>query len=276
VEQRFVEDLLMIPRLALVLVPMLCGSLSPTALAQSRPGSLEELTRASHIIFVGRVEELNAANLKAVTPTELTALVRVEELLDVPPSLVGLKGEVVTVELLQPRELTRGDQAVFFTNGIVFGEHLEVKEVGHLPAPSDRAKMRSDLAALRAGAKEETLKARLETSVAVVTGTVRRIRPLVQTGPKSEHAPDWAAALIAVESIEKGSLTRKTVTVYFPRSTDERWLRSPKFHSGEQGVWILHREGKYGLPTAAFTALNPTDFHPFAERRRIRQLLHRG
>ena len=60
------------------------------SLAQKPAPSLEQLTRTSHIIFVGRVEKLRATNLKAVTPTEATTLVRVEELLDVPPSLVGL------------------------------------------------------------------------------------------------------------------------------------------------------------------------------------------
>ncbi len=264
----------MLPRPACLLVLTLCGSLSAAPWPQQAPQSLEELTRASHIIFVGRVEKLHASNLKAVQPTESTVLVHVEDLLDVPPSLLGLKGEVVTLELSQPRELRSGEQAVFFTNGILFGEHLEVKEVGILSVPSDRAEMRSDIAAIRARTKDADLQARLRTSVVVVTGKVLRVQPWAHKGPRSEHAPDWAAALIAVQNVEKGSLTGRTVTVYFPRSTDERWLRSPKFHAGEQGVWILHREGKYGLPRAAFTALGPTDFYPLVERQRIRQLLH--
>ncbi len=261
------------PRPVLVLVLALCGGLPATPLPQEPAQSLEQLTRASHIIFVGRVEKLHAANLKVVTATETTALVRVEELLDVPPSLVGLKGEDVTVELRQPGVVKAEEHAVFFTNGILFGEHLEVKEVGLLPAPADRAKMRSDIAAIRARMKDETLQVRLASAVLVVTGRVLRTRPLARTGPKSEHEPDWAEAFVAVQSVQKGSLTGRSVTVYFPLSTDERWLLSPKFHSGQQGVWILHREGKFGLPRAAFTALNPMDFHPLAEQQKIRQLL---
>jgi hypothetical protein len=256
------------------LVLALWIGLPAASLAQKPAPSLEELTRASHIIFVGRVEKLYAANLKVVKPTETTVLVRVEELLDVPPSLVGLKGEDVTVELAQPRELKPEQRAVFFTNGILFGEHLEVKEVGLLPAPSDRAKMRSEIAAVRGRTKDEAVQARLKSSVLVVTGKVLRIMPVAQTGPRSEHEPNWAQALIAVQSVEKGSLKEKSLTVYFPQSTDERWLLSPKFHTGQQGVWILHPEGKFGLPQAAFTALNPADFYPLVEQQRIRRLLH--
>ena len=273
-QQSSVKDLAVISVRVAVLVLAFWIGLPAASLAQKPGPSLEELTRASHIIFVGRVEKLHAANLKVVKPTETTVLVRVEELLDVPPSLVGLKGEDVTVELAQPRELKPGDRAVFFTNGILFGEHLEVKEVGLLPAPSDRAKMRSEIAAMRGRTKDEAVQARLKSSVLVVTGKVLKIMPVAQRGPKSEHEPNWAQALIAIQSVEKGSLKEKSLTVYFPQSTDERWLLSPKFHTGQQGVWILHQEGKFGLPQAAFTALNPADFYPLVEQQRIRRLLH--
>lgn len=77
-------------RLAVLVALALWFGLPAASLAQKPAQPLEQLTRALHIIFVGRVEKLRATNLKAVTPTEAKAVVRVGELLDVPPSLVGL------------------------------------------------------------------------------------------------------------------------------------------------------------------------------------------
>lgn len=145
---------------------------------------------------------------------------------------MGLKGEEVTLDLLRAGEVQQDQRAVFFTNGLLFGEHLEVKEVGLLPVPADTAKLRAEIAALRAQTGDETLKARLTSAVLVVNGKVLETRPLKRTTRGSEHEADWAEAIIAVEKVEKGAFRGTKVTVYFPRSTDERWLLSPKFRSG--------------------------------------------
>lgn len=266
------EDLVMKPGLFCVFVAVISVALA-APLPQTAEQSLGSLTRASHIIFVGRVSQLHATNLKVVPPTETTALVTVEELLDSPPSVVGLKGEEVTVELLRAGEVRPEQRAVFFTNGILFGEHLEVKEVGLLPVPGDISQFRTEIAALRAQMEDETLKERLASAVLVVTGKVLETRPLRRTTSVSEHEPDWAEAIIAVEKVEKGAFRGANVTVYFPRSTDERWLLSPKFRSGQQGIWILHRETKLAVPQGGLTALNPSDYHPVTEQLKIRKLL---
>jgi len=264
-------------RLLPVFVLVACGTLAAARSPQAPEASLPSLTRSSHIIFIGRVAKLRATNLKVVEPTETTALVTIEELLDSPPSLVGLKGEDVTVDLLRAGEVQPEQRAVFFTNGILFGEHLEVKEVGLLPVPADIAKLRADIAAFRAQIGDETLKQRLVSTVLVVTGKVLETRPLKRTTRASEHEPDWAEAIIAVEKVEKvekGAFRGGKVTVYFPRSTDERWLLSPKFRPGQQGIWILHRESRFGLPGPVLTALDPSDYHPLTEQPRIQKLLH--
>ena len=264
------------PRLLLVFALALaaCGTLAAAGSPQAPEVSLASLTRTSHIIFIGRVAKLHATNLKVVEPTETTALVAIEELLDSPPSLVGLKGEEVTVDLLRAGEVEAEQRAVFFTNGILFGEHLEVKEVGLLPVPADIAKLRAEIAALRVQMGDETLKGRLASAVLVVTGKVLETRPLKRTTGASEHEPDWAEAIIAVEKVEKGAFRGAKVTVFFPRSTDERWLLSPKFRPGQQGIWIFHRESRFGLPGPGLTALDPSDYRPLTEQPRIQKLLH--
>src|SRR5260370_6699814 len=155
------------PRLLLVFALALaaCGTLAAAGSPQAPEVSLASLTRTSHIIFIGRVAKLHATNLKVVEPTETTALVAIEELLDSPPSLVGLKGEEVTVDLLRAGEVEAEQRAVFFTNGILFGEHLEVKEVGLLPVPAAIATLSAEIAALRVRMGDETLKGRLASAV---------------------------------------------------------------------------------------------------------------
>jgi hypothetical protein len=258
-------------KLVFTVVFVLGNGLSTTCLAQMGV-TLDALTRSSHIIFLGRVVKLQAANVEALKAGENMALVRVEELLDAPAGVAGLKGQDVTVELLRPEGLKTGQRAVFFTNGVLFGQHLAVKEVGQLPAPADRAQMKAQIAAVRAKMVEETLQARVAGSVLVIVGKVLSVKEIERIGPISEHQGDWAVAVVQIEGIEKGTFDGKTVKVYFPQSTDERWLLSPKFHVGQQGVWLLHREGNFGLPEAALTALNALDFQPLGALERVRRL----
>src|SRR5579863_300513 len=232
-----------------------------------------DLTRASHIIFVGRVEQVRAANLKAVSPAENTILVRVEEPLDVPPSVASLKGEQVTVLAARPGELHAGETVVFFTNALVFGEHLEVKEIGHISSPGITSAIRNQILAVRAQMTEETLKAREDGALLVVTGKVLEVKSVERVGTRSEHEPDWAEAVVQVDSVDKGSLREKTVIVYFPRSTDERWLLSPKFKVGESGIWFLRHQENVGLPPSAWSALSALDFHPLEQRETVLKLL---
>ena len=236
-------------------------------------GQVGELTRASHIIFMGKVEQVHAANLKVVSPTESTVLVRVEESLDVPPSVASLKGEQVTVQVVRPGEVQAGDTEVFFTNGLIFGEHLEVKEVGHISAAGSTAQLRQQILAVRAQIAEENLKARADGALLVVAGKVLEVKTLERVGVRSEHEPDWAQALVQVESVEKGALREKTVAVDFPQSTDERWLLSPKFKTGESGIWFLRHQANVGLPENAWSALSPLDFQPLAQEQTLRKLL---
>lgn len=244
------------------------------AVVQGRDQRFEEMVRSSHIIFLGRVLRPRAVNLKVLQATASTAVVRVDELLDAPPALVGLKGQEVTVELTAPGSVREGQTAIFFTNGIVFGEHLDVKEVGRMTTPADLAALRRDIGAVRAKTEDEKVQARVQSSVLVVTGKVLETKPLAQSGPLSEHDPEWAEAIVEIETIEKGSHDGRTVTVYFPRSTDEHWLLSPKFRPGQQGIFLLHREDTKGFPQGGFFALSPLDFQPLEKGELIRRLAH--
>ncbi len=249
--------------------------LHATSIRQQAPTSVDSFTQSSHIVFIGRVAKVRATNVKALRATNATVVVRVEDLLDGPAAVAGLAGQDVTVELLRPNAMKPDQRAVFFANGVLFGEHLAVKEVGLLPPPSTsgRAALRAQIARVRAQAEDESLRRRLTTAVLVMRGRVVEISPLPAAPVASEHRPDWAASLIEVDSVGKGTLDSMRVTVYFPQSTDERWLLAPKFRTGDRGIWILHQESKFGLPHNALTALNPLDFEGAAEWAKIMRLL---
>jgi hypothetical protein len=242
-----------------------------SALAQEP--NLEQLVRGSHIIFIGRVVRPRAVNLKVLQPTNSTALVRVEKLLDAPLAVAGLEGEEVTLLTQNPDSLRPSESAVFFTNGILFGEHLEAQEVGRMPVPSDPEALRKQITAVRAKIAEEGLQARIQSAVLIVTGKVLETKPLEQTLPYSEHQPDWAQAIVEITAAEKGAVETRTVVVYFPQSTDELWIQSPKFRAGQEGIWLLHHGETPRLPQEAFSALDPLDFHPLAKRETIRRLV---
>ncbi len=254
---------------------VLCVSLGPFRghLAAQSAGKIDELVRASHIIFVGKVVQLRATNLKVLRPAESMLLVRVTEVLDAPSSVASLKGEEVTLQVARPGEVEQGSQEVFFTNGLLFGEHLAVKEVGHIPAPADTVALRKQITTVRAQIGQEQLKARIDSSLLVVTGKALEVKPLRAAGLRSEHEPEWAEAIIQVETVDKGSWRERTIPVVFPQSTDERWLLSPKFTPGESGIWILRHQENTGLPAGTWFALSPLDFRPMEQRELIQRLM---
>ena len=244
-----------------------------TGSAAQTGGQIDELVRASHIIFIGEVVRLRAANLKVLSPTENTVLVRVSEVLDVPPSVASLKGEQVTVQMARPGDVKQGDTEVFFTNALLFGEHLAVKEVGHVPVPASTAELRQQISAVRAQIEDEKLKARVDGAALIISGKVTEVKPLGRIGPRSEHEPDWAESVVQVEAVDKGSWREKTITVVFPQSTDERWLLSPKFTAGQAGIWLLRHQENTGLPASAWLALSPLDFRPQQQKALILRLM---
>lgn len=94
----------------------------------------------------------------------------------------------------------------------------------------------------------------------------------------SEHAPLWHEAVIEIDQIHKGSYAGKQVVIRFPSSTDVRWHKAPKFHTGQEGVFLLHKEqlpaGEAlarlgGVGSGEFTALHPADIQPLDELPRI-------
>ena len=235
--------------------------------------SLDGMVAKAKFIFTGDVMRLNASTLPTVPPTPKLAVVRITDVLSGEELFGAFPGEEITVEMLEPAELKK---TVFFTNVAVYGNSLEVIELGHLPMGDDGvAEIRAKLAAARKRVAEQAILARMNTADRVIAGKVESVRRLGNAQRRSEHAPLWAIAVINVSSVLKGGGDDR-VEVMFPTSRDELWAEAPHFEKGESGVWILRR-GKHerGLsrPTGALTALAPGDFQPMSELSRLRALI---
>lgn len=266
-------------RRSLLLAIVLIIGFSGTATSFAQTSNTESLTRKAKYIFRGKVQKLKASNLRALPATANTAVVLVEEVLYAPPTLNDFTNQAVTVQLVNPGSLKSGQEAVFYTNGWLYGETIAVIEVAHVAGRSDSDTMRKEILAVHQRVDDEKLLSRIDKAALVIAGTVKATRPLDKSDRKSEiseHYPDWWQAVIEVQSVEKGQSSGREVTILYPNSLDEMWLLSPKFKRGDTGIWILQRDqSERGFPifrVPGLTALDSIDFQPLSALDRIRRL----
>jgi hypothetical protein len=239
---------------------------------------VDDLTRRSQYVFQGAIRELGASTVPLAAPSNKTAVVRVEKVLDAPETFDDFTKRDVTVELRSAQGVKEGQRAVFFTRSWIYGTSLALVEVGRMPARNVPA-LEKQIGETERKIADDALRTRLRRAQLVVVARVRSTEEAEQRRrlPITEHAPEWWEAVLEVESAEKGRPPARLVTVLFPKSTDEVWIDSPKFEQGEQGIWILQRNQKErGWPimrVPGLTALDPLDFRPKRELPRIRRLL---
>jgi hypothetical protein len=246
--------------------------LSAAVVSAQPPEGVESLTRASELVFRGTVQRVGAANLKAVTPGEDTAVVRIDAILKGAGDVKDFVGREVTVKLRAPRSAQVGERAVFFANTWLWGESLGVVEVGRVPAGHG---VRAEVAAASQRVREDAVRDRLASSDLVVTGRVVETRPARIPARRSEHDPLWAEAVIQVDAVLKGAGAAGRVILLYPTSPDVAWYQTPKPQVGWDGVWLLRRGGGEELRTrgAVFTALEPSDLMSREDTGLVRKLV---
>jgi hypothetical protein len=267
--------------------------------------SPEQLADQAKFVFQGTVTKLHAVTNPAEIPlSDRTVVVRVDRVIHAPDALNDYAGHEVTVQLAPNEKVQEGQSFIFYTNGWIFGDSLAVQSVGHENATVPAVAALSS----HPGDPAQSLKAReAMTQVAradlIVTGRVSAVRiPHEEaraaasavgggrtTERISEHAPFWQEAVIDVDAVHKGDAA-KSVVVKFPSSTDVRWYNTPKFHPGQEGVFLLHKDQlAKEMPAAAaktamapgigpgmYTALNPADVQPLDELPRLLASLSGG
>jgi hypothetical protein len=219
-----------------------------------------EVTPEARFVFTGVVEQRGASSLFFVPPGGATAVVRVERIHYAAPSLRNQEGQQVTVVFAEgdPAEGKR----VFFTNPILYGETIAVKEVkGSEPARSLDEQHERFIQMIN-DAETEKLRKHIASADAVVQGRVVSTKRASEPNPAkmSEHDPDWHVAIIRIEQSLKGK-HKDEIAVRFPKSRDIKWYRVPKLKEGQEGVFILHRDG-LELGSALLALIHPEDLLP--------------
>ena len=239
------------------------------------------------LVFIGHVTQPRAATIPDIA-TSNTAVVAVDHVVAAPPMFAALDGTELTVRFRQIAIPRAGASKTFHVTGWIYGAGIAVDAVGVEDAQSESiaaAARRSE----QSTAKDSALAARLDAAHLGVVGQVTSVRPVeVETTRISEHDPAWHEATIRVDEVVKGRKSTREVNVVFPQSDDVRWRRVPKYHTGQQGIWLLHRgsvPASHGLPAkgaasvpraaTALTAATPMDYLPLEELGRVKALLNK-
>lgn len=243
--------------------------------------AVAELLDSSQWVIRGTVRKLGTSAMPEVPASANTSVVRVNEVLHGPQPFLDHVGRDITLFSQDPKGLKVGSSAVFFTRSWLYGQSLAVTEVGRLPGDNPD-KMAADIKSAEQAGFERRLGERVTAATLVVVGAVAEIRP----GPESrqhvetEHAPEWAEAVIKVHEVLKGKAPDQGIAVIFPTSLDELWIDSPKFAPGQTGVLILQRnqqeKGWPVLRVPGLTALHPLDVQPVEVLDTIRKLVASG
>jgi hypothetical protein len=255
---------------------------------------IEDLAQQARFVFKGTVKQLHAATMPEVPVTDRTAVVRVDEIIHAPAMLSNYTGQDITVQLGGRKKVQVGQEAVFFTNGWLFGKSIAVQSLDHHPVERTTATLRRTVSDPVKSLAHRELQAHFESADLVVSGKVTSVRlpeEQASAAPRlrpSEHDPQWREAVVEVDDVHKGSHTPKTVVIRFPGSHDIMWHDAPKFRPGQEGHFMLHREG--GAERAAesatatatgraaageqfYTALHPEDFQSIEQPEGIKTLI---
>jgi hypothetical protein len=276
--------------------------------------SHEQLAQQARFVFEGTVQQRGAATIDSVPVSDRTLIVHVNRILQAPQTLSAYLDKDITVQLgsSSRARLEPGQQAVFYTNGWLFGDSIAVRALGQLPLSQAQRAMLSQPATAgdattppHENLANRDLQQRLTNADAVVTGKVVGVRVPAETvadataavgarggaeptvvAPISEHDPEWREAVVEVQGTEKGSTDRSNVVVRFPSSNDVQWYRAPKFEAGQEGIFVLHQKQTQPVTAAhelaaagpgedeeVYTALDPADFQPTQQLPVVQTLL---
>jgi hypothetical protein len=235
-------------------------------------------------VFNGTVEDAGGSTMRAIRATDSTAIVRVDEVVKAPATFAGLEGQRITVLLRTPGSPQQGEQATFFVNGVLFGESIAVQEVDHSTTRAVSS-IRAQMAEIGDQRRDSEISARVASVDVIVEARVAQVRAapyLAEAepglpGPLSEHYPEWMEATLDISSVLKGARPEDPTVLLFPASIDVMWVKAPKFHAGQEGIWLLHTEhvpqaAARALPSA-YTVLDPNDFHPWEQGEHIRGMI---
>jgi len=250
---------------------------------------------AATFVFKGTIKKPRGSNVSQAPISDRTAIVNVDEVIKGPPNLAPYKKQDITVKLSRKRSLKAGEKLIFHATPWLYAENLAVQSLQEEPETNAVTTEHQISAATEQ--KLRAIREHLDGADLVISGKVIAVRlpqtaamntkkaaaPEQTTTRVSEHDPKWREAMIEVEKVHKGKLTKNQIIVRFPASTDVAWRRAPKFEAGQQGYFALHQandldekptDKSAGSGTSQiYTASDPRDFQPYTKAGGIKSLL---
>ncbi len=225
----------------------------------------DDLAQEARLVFRGTVQRVKASLMAEVPASEQTCVVRIDEVLQAPQSLAQAAAQRVTVLLPEGSSVTRGEQAVFFTNPWLYGETLAVQAVGLREVSATMAALTHRPNDPVRTLRQRDRQARIAGSDLVIRGVVMTVRLIEPTtgepasSRRNEHDPMWQEAVTRVTAVEQGDDPGPEVIIRFPASLDIAWRDAPKFRPGDEGRFILRRLAS-STGALFYTALHRYDF----------------
>ena len=214
----------------------------------------------ARFVFTGTVEQVGSSSLFFVPPSGTTAVVRIERIHRSAPVLKSHEGQQVTVVFADGSGSGEG-RRLFFTNPILYGETMAVREVRASEAAGD-GEWHERILKMNDEAERERVRSHIADAEVVVQGRVIERRPTEEPdiARMSEHDPLMTVAVLRVARTLKGKHEPER-EVLFPKSRDVAWYRVPKLEEGQEGIFVLHRhERKGSAEKTALALLHPDDF----------------
>jgi hypothetical protein len=249
-------------------------------------GLTEDTVRQSKLIFKGKVEKVpSSSNISQIVAGGNTGLVKVNEVIEVPPLFEDIERKTITVQM--DRESKIKDEAIFLTKGQAYGESIMVQEITRLSPEQNIASLRKEIREISQKLEDEELKNRISDAKFLVIGKVVSTRPFepyeqnrqkkgYKIGVVDPDAPNWEEAIIDIESVLKGNVSSNRINVIFPKSFAVFWYDKRRYNIGDEGIWILHSAPEEEVEeenVEGYVALNRLDFLPKDQIKRIRKLL---
>ncbi|MDX6498846.1 MAG: copper resistance protein [Blastocatellia bacterium] len=250
-------------------------------------------TEKATFVFKGTIKKLKSATMKEAPVDANTAVVTVNQIVEAPPDLAGYGGQDITVRLSGTRKVSVGQQLIFNAVSWLYGESIAVRSLNEEPVQDSHSAMLSTGGDPVERRLQRERQEHFDDADIVISGTVVAVRlpseeaPAKKTAaalgsprrkPISEHDPNWREAVVEVDDVLKGKHRKKQVIVRFPASTDVMWHNAPKFHTGQQGQFMLHEAksekraaaskkgaavvAESGAEAETYEALDPLDFQP--------------
>lgn len=227
----------------------------------------------ANFVFEGTIRKLNAATMSEVPLSDRTAIVRVDKVIDGPPDLAGFLGQEITVELSGNGTVRAGQRMVFQATAWIFGASVAVRSLREEPIEGTSAQRRAPAPQPAHFSDADLVVSGKVVDVRIPADTsASRKRTTKGPSPITEHDPVWREAVIQVSDVLKGEKTAKQVKVRFPDSSDVMFHGVPKFETGQEGYFMLHKGATSRVGRAqknkssdTYFALDAQDFQPFGK-----------